>query len=225
MQFFWFSFVVSHMDCFSIFILLAFRFPIFVARTVQFSFFVFLAFWSLIFVGRAVCFSVSMRYDFRSASQLHAHSDYLCARANNAYACGIVLHVCARVGVRTNCREAAELRPRPISCLPTVRGTVPQKSVASRFPAAESRVRPTHIARCACVRWGETWPLSLPLWTIAAIKLGSLMSDCMCQISKTKKSTNKRRCKKVIILCVHNWCSVSVQQFFFMSCISEQSVQ
>ena len=39
-----FSFVVSHVDCFSVFILLAFRFPIFVARAVQFSFFVFLAF-------------------------------------------------------------------------------------------------------------------------------------------------------------------------------------
>ena len=57
-----FSFVVSHVDCFSVFILLAFRFPIFVARAVQFSFFVFLAFWSLIFVGRAVWFSVSTRF-------------------------------------------------------------------------------------------------------------------------------------------------------------------
>ena len=52
---------------------------------------------------------------------------------------------------------------------PTFHGTVPQKAVASRCPAAESRVRPTlrvtaaqgvHIARCACVRCGETWPLS-----------------------------------------------------------------
>ena len=39
--------------------------------------------------------AIALRF-FRALSQLHAHSDYLCAR----------------VGVRPNCREAAEMRPR-----------------------------------------------------------------------------------------------------------------